>query len=198
MTVSAVASITVAGAAVDPLVAIEDAIFAWVRAGTGYAESNILWQDRGPIPPGAYISMVMWESARVSSDWIKTERTADDRIIYHVAGTRHPTLTLTAFSGPNTGSGAPDFVLSRIVAAYALPSVKRSLLAAGVGVGTVGKIRSMGGMRGTMYDPRASIQITLHTKLTTTVFEVGSSIEHVSGAVEGQPAAEIPFAVDRP
>lgn len=194
--ISATATIASAGSSSDPLVAMEDAIFNWVLVGSGYDANHVIWGDRGPVPHGPYVAMMIGNSRRVSGDWITSERTAGDNILHHVGGTRHPTLTLTAFAGANNGSGMPDFVLNRVIAAYKLPSVSRRLKSGGVGVGTIGPIRSMDGMRGTMYDPRASMDITLHTSVGLTVSEAGSAIERAEATTT--TVADHSVAVDAP
>lgn len=180
---------------VDPIAVLEDAIWTWVHTGSGLAADHVIWSDRGPIPAGTYIELRLKGSKRVSSDWLLSERTNDNRIIHHARGTRNPTLELTCFAGATVGSNRCEAILDRVLTSYSLPTVAAVLKAGQVGVGTIGPIRTVDGMRGQMFDPRAIVEVTLHTM--TDVSEEGHSIERVSAAVQTQ-GGTIPAVVDEP
>lgn len=179
MTVAATGTITSAGAVVDHLTPIEDAIQAWVVAGSQLAADHVIWageRGAGPAPAGTYISLRFIASNRVSMDWIKAER-AGSSVIFHVRGTRHPTLEITCSAGANYGSRRAEQIIERVLTAIKLPSVAKSLRAGGVGVGTRGPVRVVPGIRSQMLDPRAIVEVGLHIMID--ISEHGSSIEHV-------------------
>ncbi len=191
MTVSATGTIAVSGAAYDPISAFEDALHAWVVAGSGLAADHVIWGDIGPIPTPPYISMNLKDWRRVSSDWLTFERTAGGDIIDHARGTRHPTLALTAFTSPVRfdALGSPEALLVRVTGAYRLPSVKQRLKAGGVGIGTIGTVRSVPGMRGVMFDPRAMLDIALHVNID--ISSPGSVIETVSATLPNSQTVSV-------
>ena len=168
MSITAVVTLTVAGAASDPYSIFEDTIQRWVVAGSGLASDHVLWggdgTGNGAIPAGTYISMRLVETDTVSDDWLITRRVGDD-VEHHVRGTRHPKLDLTCFAGARYGSGRAAQVLERVSASILLPSVATILRKGQVGVGLVGAIRTVEGMRSQMFDPRATVRIELHTML---------------------------------
>lgn len=155
----------------------ENAIHAWVVAGSELAADHVIWWGhRGPVPSGTYISMRIIEIGRVSSDCMVTE-SAGAEIVHRVAGPRQPTLELTCFAGTPLGSGSTTHILERVITAIKLPSVRALLRAGNVGIGPRGRVRELGGIRSTMFDPRAIVEIGLHT--TFEVSETGFAIERV-------------------
>jgi hypothetical protein len=174
---AAVGGISSSGAATsapaDPVGAQEDAIHAWVVAGSGLAPEQVIWSDLGPAPPGRYISMRWLGSARVSQDWMRT--TPDGT--HQVRGTRIQTLELSCNAGAFTGEFRADLVLERVIAARRLPTVSERLARADVGVGSVGRIRSTPGVRSAMLDPRSVVEVEIHVSIA--ISEPGSTIETV-------------------
>lgn len=54
--------------------AIEDAIHAWVVAGTGLPGTSVLWENQGaPRPAGAFVSMRLSSIEARGHDWIQVE-----------------------------------------------------------------------------------------------------------------------------
>jgi hypothetical protein len=179
-TLTATSAIGVAGAEPDPIGVLEDTIHAWVVAGSGLDADHVIWSAEasggGPVPAGTYISMRLLATGTVSEDWV-IARIEGGNIVSHVRGTRHPTLELTCFSGGRYGSGRAQMVLTRVLAALRLPTIAAALRAGNVGIGDRGKVRMVEGRRSTMFDPRAVVEIALHTQID--VSELGQSIETV-------------------
>lgn len=182
MTITAAATITAAGSVGDPITVVEDALYLWVLSGSGLAADHVIWSDRAPIPAGTYIGMRLKGGKTVSDDWLKPEKTADNRIILHARGTRNPTLELTCFAGANFGSARCEAILSRVVAALAFPDIRGILRTGDVGIGTIGPPRTVDGVRSQMFDPRAIIEILLHTSID--VAREGSAIEHARATLQ--------------
>lgn len=187
------ASLVFSGAA-DAQTVVEDAIYAWVVAGSGLAAGQVIWAPEatggGPAPSGTYISMRWLDINRVSDDWT-IPRDVGGQIIHHVRGTRHPTLELTCFAGARYGAGRAAQILDRVLTAIRLPTVAAALRAGDVGIGKRGKIRVASGQRSSMFDPRAIVEVGLHT--TIDISEPGHSIERAEYEVMG-----VAQAVDRP
>lgn len=190
MAITATATITVAGTPYDPIKAIEDAIHAWVVRGSGLAASNVIWGDRGRLPTGTFIALRFTANRRVSSDWLRAERTAGGAIIQHARGTRHPTLELEARAAELTSGAQAGWLLERVLAARTLPTVQQRLQRAGVGVGTIGPVRVIPGVKSQMFDPRATVEVGLHTMIT--VSEAGSAIESVDVETPGPVTQTLP------
>lgn len=180
--ISSVGTVTAAGGN-DELTPIEDAIFAWVVAGSGLAASQVIWaESRGPIPTGTYISLRLLTTKQISSDWLVSREVAG-QIVHHVRGTRHPTLEMTCFAGGHTGSTRAQQVLQRVLTSIKLPTVAAILRAGDVGIGTRGQVRTVQGVRSAMFDPRAIVEVGLH--LVTDISEPGSSIDTVEVETPG-------------
>jgi hypothetical protein len=183
MAITATGTISAVGS-LDTLRPVEDAVHAWVVAGSGLPASHVTWAAEatggGPVPSGAYISMRLLGVTRVSDDWL-ISRSAGGEIVHHVRGTRHPTLELTCFAGERYGAGRAQMVLERVLASIRLPSIAAGLRAGGVGVGVKGRVRVASVPRSTMFDPRAIVEVGLHIGID--VSETGQSIESVEAEV---------------
>src|SRR4051812_10261443 len=107
-------------AAVDPQTAVENALHAWVVAGSELDADHVIWSAEatggGPVPVGTYIVMRWLDIDRKSSDWLVAERVGD-AIVHHVRGTRHPTLELTCFAGARYGADRAAMILERVLTA---------------------------------------------------------------------------------
>lgn len=171
---------------VDSVTVMEDAIHAWIVAGSGLPAGQVIWATQGgggQTPTGMYISMRIIAVDVVSDDWILS-KASGAAVVHSVRGTRNPMLEITCFAGPNYGAGRAELVLARVPAAIRLPSIANRLRRADVSVGTVGKIRAVNGTRSGMFDPRAIVEIELHT--TIELVEQGQSIETVTASMPGE------------
>ncbi len=163
---------------------IENAIWAWIVAGSGLDEQNVIWAGRGPSPSGMHIAMRLAVTDAPGHDWVDRAATDEGDITYTVRGPRIATLTLQCIApidGPESGETTCAGILDRALQVRMLPSVAADLDAGGVGVGRIGPIRAVPGIRSQLFEPRAVVEITLH--MTAEVSEIGAAIEHVE--VEG-------------
>lgn len=164
---------------VDPVTVLENAIQAWVVAGSGLDDQHVIWTGDGPggpMPAGTYISMRLLREEIVSQDWLIPRREGT-RVVVHARGTRQPTLELSCSSDFEYGQRRPGQILSRVLASLRLPSVRAVLRAGGVGVGVRGPIRTVPGVRSMMFDPKAVCEVGLHTMVD--VSEVGADVATV-------------------
>ena len=177
----------------DPQIVIEDALHAWVVAGSGLAAHHVIWAAEatggGPAPGGTYIEMRLIAVDRDSSDWLVSTRTSSGDVLLHVQGTRRPTLELTCIAGERYGSLRASQILDRVLTAVQQPTVAAILHAGGVGVGTRGKINVVPGVRSAMFDPRAVVEVGLHTMID--ISEPGSAIESVTADMPGAVTSSV-------
>lgn len=162
---------------VEPWLAMRTALVSWVLAGSGLGIGQVIWaRQTGPMPAGPYISLRLLNLGRVSDDWMITEISGDG-VRHRIIGTRQPTLELTCFAAPGLDSTSGVAVLDRVLAAIRLPSVRSILAAGNVGIGALGPIRIIDGARSGMLDPRAIVEVGLHTM--SEISEPGYAIERV-------------------
>lgn len=87
--------------------AIEQAIAAWVKAGSGLATGQVIWaQQAGPRPATPYIALRISDETPIGHDWadvVETPLVVADDLVESVDATAN-TLTLTAH-GLLTGDG---------------------------------------------------------------------------------------------
>lgn len=180
MALSATATVEASGSFVDAADLVENAIHAWIVAGSGLDADHVIWSAEatggGPMPSGTYVEMRLLATDTVSEDWV-ISRNESETIVNHVRGTRHPTLELTCFAGGRYGANRAQSILTRVLAALRLPRVAALLRSSEVGIGDRGKVRVLEGRRSTMFDPRAVVEVELHTCIDIT--DIGSAIERV-------------------
>lgn len=163
---------------------VEDAIHAWIVAGSGLPAAKVVWAlQRGPIPESPYISARCAVLRSPGIDWIDAEATGDpipsDGARLRVRGPRVATLELQCFADPTDAAGAAaQSILNDVVASARLPSVREGLRAAGVGVSTSEPIQFAGVVTDKVgFEPRAITRVMLH--LANEVSETGPNIETV-------------------
>lgn len=192
--------------------AVEDALRAWVMAGTGLAPARVVLADGGSRPEDdatPYVSISGLEPLQRGMDGRKiTDNPAsvlgDGQEIKHTAsGIRQLDVRFQCFGGtvegsPTTGNSAPVAMLAGVVAARSLPTASEALQAAGVGVGAMGKVQWLpGSVGGGIFEARAVLDVTCYvgsevsefttfiqkTRITPTINEVeGDEFEVDGGA----------------
>lgn len=143
---------------------LESALRAWVKAGSGLADSQVIWQG-GPAPEGIYISMRLTTLARFGSDWTKIVVTpagsGPEVIEEHAIGPRGATLQLRVYGFDMSSGMAGTALLDAVVAAQHLTAVKRAIGVA-FGIGVAGDARLFDASRSTLLDPLALIEVAIH------------------------------------
>jgi hypothetical protein len=161
----------------------EDAVHAFLVAGSGLAAANVLWSQQGqPRPATTWISALVLAAEPVGLDGVfatvNEAGPAGAEVTLTSRGTREVTLSLQCFNGTATSSTSPTSVLSRIVAAARLPTPQGLLRSASVGLGGFGPVQTVGGLISTTrFEPRATLTARLFVESELT--EAAGSIEHV-------------------
>ena len=161
-------------------VAIEDAIFDWVAAGSGI---TVDWAVQNtPRPTTPYISMRAIALVAGGLDWLDHDHDGGGapgaKIIYKSRGTRRLTLSLQCFGGDATGLAAPLAFLEAVRASRILPSNHDALAAAGVGIASIGPVLALeGSTNRAILEPRAVMEVGIH--LASEITETGTFIEFV-------------------
>jgi hypothetical protein len=156
---------------------IEDAIHAWVVRGTGLAEAKVIWagynSDR---PTGTHATLKIVAVNRNGPDWSDTVEDGDD-VTFHSRGPREIVLSIQCFDGAATGALNSAARLDKTLALAALPTQQAAFQAAGVGYLRSGSVKHIGGVMGSVFEPRAQVDVTL--SMFSDVSEPGSLIEFV-------------------
>lgn len=152
-------------------VAVENAVWAWIRAASGLSDDRVIWAGRSPAPSTLYLSLSIATAATIASDRVDRERIEDaepgveDELRYVVRGDRAATLEiqcLPAVGDPETGVNMAVAVLERAIAGRLLPTIAEALAASPVGVGRIGVIRRVGRSADGVFEARAVVEVTLH------------------------------------
>lgn len=169
---------------------LEDAIYTWVRVGSGLAAENVNWaaqNQRSPV--GAHITLRMRAIRPVGNDWVDVEDnptpSAGAEVLYKVRGMRRVTLTIACFGESPIGAAGPLAIVNDVLTALALPSRSAALAGAGVGISSIAEVLALDGVEGsTTFEPRAQVDVFFYA--TAELVETGTYIEHVE--VENQVA----------
>lgn len=176
-----------------PTTTAEQAIIDWIKAGTGLAAGQVIWdgQNEGA-PTGQYVSVLPLALDRQGRDWELTEANPAStgldgvELIHKVQGPRFLTLSIQCFGGPVLGSTSPMGRLEQLGATSDLPDLAliddptpaEILRAGGLALADFGPIQSVGRLINTINTaPRAAVTALLN--LTSEVSKLGSYIETV-------------------
>lgn len=154
---------------------IENAIRVWVKAGSGYGDSAVLWSDQTHArPSGAFITVRLGDTVPLGNDEVEvlTDLGADpgEEIELRAVGRRELSVSVQAFTPGVTGSSAGRGILSTVQTALALPSVRAALDAAGLTPFDVGSVRNISALVGTAFEGRAVLDVRFYTNDTASEF----------------------------
>jgi len=159
----------------------EDAIHDWVRLASGLAAEKIVWEGRHPYPTGTWILMRVDAGGGFGRPWVDRAAAADDNVQYTARWLRRATLQLQCIAGAEGGEASCIAVLEQVIGKRYLPSFAEPLKLAGVGILAEGAVEWRQASRGSVFEPRAVVDIFL--TLPSEVSELGPAIKHVE--VEG-------------
>lgn len=147
---------------------IEDAVRAWVVAGSGLDEQMIFFADQDlPISELApRVSIRVGDGARVGQSALTHEFDAGQPLGQEVMFTTKQMLEVTvdlqSFAPTTTGAGSTArSIMHAVLASLSLPSVREALNAAGLGVLEEGSVQRVPQPRSAVYEDRATAAVRL-------------------------------------
>jgi hypothetical protein len=149
------------------LKAIEDAVLAWVRAGSSYADDKVILEAQGgSAPVGDYIAVKIGgpsgssslDEVRLSTDLTQVGQEVEQLVI----GQRELGVSVKAFTSKTTGDSSGSALLGRVKTAIGLPSVRGALIDAGLGVTDVGDVQDLSTVFGAEFEGRALLEVRFH------------------------------------
>jgi hypothetical protein len=169
---------------VIPWETVEDAIHAWVTAGSGLDASKVIWsQQGGERPKAPYISLRIRSIRQIGQDWLKIQDatapvTAGSEIKHLAQGQREVGLSLQCFASTAQSGMAAASLLESARASARLPTIHQALSDAGVGILQSEPVQSIDGFLGdSQFEPRAVLELRL--MLASEVSEFSTYIETV-------------------
>ena len=151
---------------------IENALRAWVKTGSGYADSKIIWVDQnGPRPANDFITLRIGDLVSLGAvDELRvTTNLANpngSEIVLEVNGLREFTLSIQAFNTATVSTSTSREVLSKVQAALKLPSVRALLNAAGLGPFDMGSVKNISALLQTKFEARAILETRFYVNET--------------------------------
>lgn len=160
---------------------IENALVAGVKAASGFASGAVLWTGQ-PVGQraGSFITMqfgeLVAEDPLTPQDTTAVDLTAVGAEITHSYRTvKEFTLSVAVYTAAVTGDSSALAVAAKTQNALILPTVRRALGAAGLGLLSVGAVRYMPAIKGTDFEARAffecRFQVFETSSETTTYIE---------------------------
>lgn len=143
---------------------IENALWTWVQASSGLAQSQVVWgYFKAPRPAAPFVELDVTEVDAIGEDWRVFDDAPDpapgaDLRVRH-QGHRQVKLTIQAYGNTDAGDTAWP-ILSAV--ASALPIYENDIDAAGAGIGDLDPIRTNQGRKGGVLEPRSEWGLMLH------------------------------------
>jgi len=163
---------------------VENAIHAWVVAGSGLPADKVIWSlQTGPLLELPYITMRCAVVSTSGLDWIDLEfaanPTPENEVDYIVRGSRRALLELQCYADATDVTGmAAQSILGNVIASARLPSIRSALNTAKIGVSVAEPIQFLGQVADSVgFEPRAITRIPMH--LVNEISETGTFIETV-------------------
>lgn len=156
--------------------ALEDALRAWVMAGSGLAAGQVIFQQQtGRRPDGAFATVRVGGSRQVGAfDEVQNltdiGRDPGSEIELRVTGIRELPVTVQFFSAASVGDVTPTETAARTQLALSLPSVRTALAAAGLTPFDAGSINNIAALLGTKFEARAVLETRFYSIRTLSEF----------------------------
>jgi hypothetical protein len=182
------------------MAAIETGLAAFVKGKLGLADEAVLWANQNaPVPRAAvqtWVSISRGDLSPLSpTDGVVTYATdgspSGHEVTLTSAGVRTLPVSLQAFSRAGvTGNASAFAVLSKLQTQMRLPSSEGALLALGLGLMSVGPVRTLDALVDQAFQGRSILELQFN--LVDSESETTTFIERVSGTVQGTDLDE-PF-----
>lgn len=162
---------------------VEAALAAWVRAATGLADGVVRWGEQDVSRARPMITLRIISVRQLGQDWIQTVTnptpSAGAEVVMTARGNREAVVSIQAFAEDAVGANSARAYLERVRSAAMLPVRRAALAAAGIGIGSLSTVQSMGGPLGSsLFEPRATLEARVF--LTSEASETGTIIESVA------------------
>lgn len=179
--------------------AVENALRAWVKAGSGLDNEHVIWAEQGgPRPDGAFVTVRIGDLVPVGAfdevtHGYDATQPLGEEIEHVVRGERSCMVSVQAFTPEVMGSASARAVASRVLTALQRPSVRDALEAAGLSVYDPGTVKYVPAIVGTEFEARAVLEVGFY--LVETASERGGYIAKVQVTNE-EPTPDQTFTVE--
>jgi hypothetical protein len=156
---------------------IEDAIWTWLKAGTGLPDDSIIWadqnapQENNPVVmariAGPLLPLGAMDSVAMNYD---PSRPEGQEIELRVMGHREMTVYVQAYTDEPNGSSAAMALLSNAQIALALPTVRDGLRQAGLAPFDTGRVMNLSALDEMKFEGRASLDVRFYVADTASEF----------------------------
>lgn len=141
---------------------LEDAVFAWVHDASGLETSAIFFSQQDVNAPGGpYLTIKIGDPVRVGGHDGFTEAfdESDGMVVLTTIGPREVTIQVAAYGCPTNGNDSARAVVGKLQDSLGLPSVRQTLIDAGLGVLEEGTVQDLSAIFGTDFEGRAVLEV---------------------------------------
>lgn len=174
----------------------EDALWDWVKAGSGLPDAQVIWADQNAAqPPDPFITLrlsgPLTQLGAADAVVVEFDESAaqGQEMIHTVEGARELTVVVQAYSDATHGPRSGFALLASVQTAMALPSVRAGLHAGGLYPFDAGAIQNLSALEVTDFEGRASLAVRFYVTETaverTGYIDAVSGSQTVSGVTEG-------------
>lgn len=159
--------------------AIENALRAWVKTATGFADGKVIWSaQNGPRPDGPFVALTLGAPVALGQDEITHNfdagRPDGSKIEHVVRGVRELSLEVAVFDADVVGDASAIALVSKLQTALRLPSVRDALNAAGLSpISTA--TQNLAAVLGNDFEGRANLDVRFYAPVSAS--ELGTYIE---------------------
>lgn len=154
---------------------IENALHAWIVAGSGLVADNVLFErDENPRPVGQHI-VITYDITPIGQDWAQLESNCDGFIEY-TRGMREVRVRLTCVGGEGVGDSSTTARLHGVLTYANRKDQLETFSESGLGYLRRGPITNFAGRAGVKFEPRSQAEV---------IFSAAEQIEREVSPVEG-------------
>jgi hypothetical protein len=155
----------------------EDAIRAWVKACSGFGNSQVIWAEQTGARPAEsdFITIRIGDIVALGAvdeqiEEFDDSRPAGEEVEERVIAMREFSVSVQMFSNKSIGNGTSRFVMSKVQCGLGLPSIQSSFDDVGISVFDRGQIRNVAELVGTKFEARAVLEVRFYAVETTSEF----------------------------
>ncbi len=168
--------------------AVQDAIFAWAVASSGYPSDRVIWRDQdGTAPLGDYLILSLLGSDTVEGPFrhYRTDplKPPGQEVILTVGGTRSALIEAQVLTSQTITATDALATAERMRTRTQLPSVRATLLSAGISPFDMGTVQQVNQVRAANFVGRAVL--TYRAYLADLVEERGTYIQKIEATETG-------------
>lgn len=172
--------------------ATEDALRAWIKSASGFADENIRWSNQKvEYPAGPFVELHItavpplgaYDPVTSNYDVLRAPGVEIELV---VEGSRELNLSVQVHRAPVVGGVSAVALATKLALGVRLPSVNAALNEAGVAPFDIGAVQDQAALLGTSFNGRATFDARFYIKETVSEFTTYISRAEMTESLTGQ------------